>query len=387
MTTGSRRSYGEGTITKRADGRWEARLTLEGGKRKCFYGKTQKGVRERLLEARHDLKSGLPVLNEQQTVKQFLESWIDTVQMQIRPSSHRRYSDYVCKHLVPGIGAFPLAKLTPHHAEALHSQKLREGLSPTTVHHMHGVLRRALEDAVRKGLVQRNVAKLAYTPRRNHREISALSEEQAKRFLGVVAGDRFEALYVLALTTGMRIGELLALRWQDLDLDVGQLQVRMNVQETKHGFVLAEPKTAHSRRTVGLTEIVIEALRHHRVLQAAERMRLGSVWDSRLDLVFPNSLGGLMIPDNLTKRSFKRYLRLAGLPQETRFHDLRHTAATVLLSRGVNVKTVSEMLGHADISTTLRVYAHVTPHMQAAAVSTMDAIFSTRGASVREEAR
>jgi integrase len=205
--------------------------------------------------------------------------------------------------------------------------------------------------------------------------MATLSDSQAKQFLAAVKDDRFAALYVLALTTGMREGELLGLRWQDLDLDRATLQVRMNVQEADGKFIVAETKTAYSRRSIALTKKAVAALRQHRAKQDKDRMALGDAWNAKLDLVFPNRLGGIMIPDNLAKRSFKRALGKIGLPLDVRFHDLRHTAATLLLSRGVHPKVVSEMLGHADISITLRVYAHVTPHMQQAAVQVMDALF------------
>jgi integrase len=183
----------------------------------------------------------------------------------------------------------------------------------------------------------------------------------------------------LALTTGMREGELLGLRWQDVDLERATVQVRLNVQEQDGRFALAEVKTAYSRRNIALSRTAIEALRLHRAQQNIEKLRLGPAWDTRHDLIFPNTVGTVMIPDNLVKRSFKPLLAVAGLP-DVRFHDLRHTAATLLLSRGVHPKVVSEMLGHADISITLRVYAHVTPNMQQAAVAVMDELFGMKEA-------
>lgn len=159
----------------------------------------------------------------------------------------------------------------------------------------------------------------------------------------------------------------------------------MNVQEASGHFVLDEVKTSYSRRNIALSRPVIQALRRHRVRQNEERLLLGEAWDGPLNLVFPNTIGGLMIPGNLAKRSFKRHLRNAGLPS-IRFHDLRHTAATLLLSRGVHPKVVSEMLGHSDVSITLRVYAHVTPHMQQAAVDVMDRLFGEASNGVRDEA-
>jgi integrase len=195
-----------------------------------------------------------------------------------------------------------------------------------------------------------------------------LSEKQSERFVEAAKGDRFYALYVLGLTTGMREGELLALHWQDIDFAKGTLRVRLGVQEDRTNghrgrFILDEPKTDYSKRTIMLSQMALEALQEHQVRQQEERAAVGDAWDSSRDLVFPNTIGTLMIPDNLTKRSFKSILKRADLP-DIRLHDIRHTAATLLLSHNVNIKVVSEMLGHADIATTLRIYGHVLPTMQ-----------------------
>lgn len=372
-----KRGNGEGSIRQRTNGTWEARVLLD-GRSKSLYGRTRQDVAKKLAATIRDHDKGLPVArDERQTVGHYLTTWLEAVQSQIRPSSHRRYSDYVRVHLSPELGRIPLARLTPQQVQAFYARKLDEGLSRSTVHHLHGVLHRALKDALRMGLVQRNVTELVRAPRRTTREMAALSQEQAQKFLETVRGDRFEALYVLALTTGMREGELLGLRWQDVDLECATLHVYMSVQETSGRFILAEPKTAYSRRSITLALTAVEALQLHRIRQNEERLKLGAAWDTSLDLVFPNRFGGLMVPDNLAKRSFKRHLLEAGLP-EIRFHDLRHTAATLLLSQGVHPKVVSETLGHADISITLRVYAHVTPNMQQAAADAMDRLFGAQ---------
>jgi integrase len=372
---------GEGNIRKRTDGRWEARITLPEGRRKSFMAKTRAEAARRLAEASRDRDKGLLVVPERQTVGQYLETWIEDVRSQLRPSSHRRYSDYVRVHLVPVLGKVGLAKLTPQHVQNLITRKLAEGLSPTTVRSVHGMLHRALEDAERMGLIQRNVTEQIRAPRRNTAEVQAMSEGQSVVFLEATQGDRWEALYVLALTTGMREGELLGLRWQDVDMDGRHpsLQVRMAVQEAEKGYILAEPKTTYSRRRIAITPTAVDALHTHRVRQAEERLMLGPAWDASMDLVFPNAIGGLMIPHNLAKRGFKAILRRAALP-DFHFHCLRHTAATLLLSQGVHPKVVSEMLGHADISITLRIYAHVTPTLQQAAVDVMERVFGGRRA-------
>ncbi len=372
-----RRGNSEGTITKRKDGRWEARISLPNGKRKSFYGRTRQEVAQWLVQVRHDLNKGLLVLDERQTVGQYLEGWLETVRMNLRSSSMRRYREHV-RRIMPVLGYVPLVKLSAQQVQMLYAQLLGEGLSSTTVRHLHMVLHRALKDALRLGLVQRNVTELVNVPRVAEYRQTPLTEEQASRLLEVVVGDRFEALYVLALTTGMREGELLALQWGDVDFEQGVIQVRQTLRESaqagKKVYVLAEPKSKTSRRQIALTQIALEALHRHHARQAEERLALGPAWDSSLDLVFPNTIGRLTWPWSLVTRSFKPLLKKAGLP-DIRFHDLRHTAATMLLSRGVPVKVVSEMLGHANISITLQVYGHVLPHMQQAAADVMDTVF------------
>jgi integrase len=369
-----RRGNNEGNIKKRSDGRWEARITLENGARKSFYGKTRQDVARQLTEALRDRAKGLPIVTEQQTVTHYLLVWLETMKPVVKPRTWMYYRSYVHIHVLPALGKVQLSRLTAQHLQQLYAQKLAAGLSSTTVHHLHAVLHKALHNAVRLGLVQRNVADLVDRPRQRHVELAYLSPEQAQRLLATAVGDRLEALYVLALTTGMREGELLALRWHDVDLAAATLQVRATLQCLGGRLELAEPKSARSRRRIALSAVAVTALQGHWERQQAERQLLGPVWDTASDLVFPNSIGKPINPSNLVCREFHPLLKKAGLPR-MRFHDLRHTAASLLLNRGVNIKVVSEMLGHADVSMTLRVYAHVMPHMQQAAASIMDDIF------------
>jgi integrase len=213
-------------------------------------------------------------------------------------------------------------------------------------------------------------------PRVHHREMGVLTEEQVRVLLAAAAGERLEALYVLAHATGMRLGELLALKWSGVDLEEATLQVRSTLQRTKAGYTFADPKTARSRRAVALSATAVEALRRHRIRQAKERLQLGEVW-SNLDLVFTDEVGSPLDGISVLRYAFHPLLKRAGLPI-IRFHDLRHTAATMLLGRGVNVKVVSEMLGHSHISITLSLYGHVLPHMQREAAAAMDAVFEQR---------
>jgi integrase len=366
-----RRGNNEGSITQRSDGIWQAMITLDDGKRKYFYSKLRAEVVKKMNDALHDLGKGIPLLNERQTVRDYLTVWYDGMKTQVRQSTYRRYGDFV-NHIIPVLGRYSLTKLAPQQLQVLYNKKLAEGLSPTTVHAIHAMLHRALEDALQMGLVNRNVSEMLKPPRRANREMMTLSVLEMQRFLEVVRDDRFYALYILALSTGMREGELLGLRWQDVDLARRTVQVRMNVAEiAKKRFALTETKTAYSRRTVALTQAAVDALAEHWQKQQRDKATMGGMWTEN-GLVFPNGYGGIMIPHNIAKRSFKRYLVKAGLSRDIRFHDLRHTAATLLLASGVNAKVVSEMLGHSNVAITLRIYAHVLPHMQQSAVQAMD---------------
>jgi integrase len=383
-TTGRRtgkRGNNEGSISHLADGRWQARITLDSGKRKAFYGKTRQEAAAKLTAALSARDRGLPVdLGERQTVGRYLATWLETVKPTIRPRTWKRYAELMNRHAAPVLGKLPLAKLTAQQVQRLYSGKLEEGLSSTTVHHLHAVLHRALSQAERLDLVGRNVCDLVDVPRMREREMHVLDREQVRRLLDTVRGDRLEALYVLALTTGMRQGELLALRWRDLDLDRGTLQVTATLQRTygkEATCTLAAPKTKQSRRQITLTRAARDALNAHRARQAQERLALGPAWDGTLELVFTDPTGRPLNQIQLTRAAFYPLLQRAGLPH-IRFHDLRHTAATLLLGRGINPKIVSEMLGHATISITLDIYSHVLPDMQAQAAAEMDAALGIR---------
>jgi integrase len=204
--------------------------------------------------------------------------------------------------------------------------------------------------------------------------MKTLSPEQARTFLQAADGDPLEALYFLALTTGMRQGELLALHWRDVNLDASSLQVRGSLQRTEGGLTVMEPKTPSSRRQVALTRSAVDTLRQHRVAQTEERLRLGPAWEDS-GLVFCNEAGRPIDATGMVARSFLRLLRRADLPR-IRFHDLRHSAATLLLGQGVHPKIVSEMLGHSQIAITLDLYSHVTPTMQRQATEAMEAVLT-----------
>jgi site-specific recombinase XerC len=211
------------------------------------------------------------MVDERQTVKQYLTTWYEGMKAQTRISTYPRYGGYV-NHLIAGLGYVALTKLTLQHLQVLYNRKLGESLSLTTVHHMHSMLHEALKDALQMGLVNRNVAEMLKPPRQGHHEMMPLAVVKFRRFLDVVGEDRFYALYVLAMSAGIREGELLALRWQDVDPARRIVQVRMNVQETLGRYIIAETKAAYSRRTVALTQAAIDALAEHRPEQQLQRV-------------------------------------------------------------------------------------------------------------------
>lgn len=385
----ARRGNNEGTIKKRSDGRWEARLTLDDGARKSFYGKTRQEVARALTASTRDRDQGLRLTSdERQTLTVFLAGWLERIQPTVRPRTWNRYKELLA-HVTAHLGTVALGKLTPTQVERLYAQLLQpttkggkdgKALSTTTVHHLHTVLHHALGDAVRKGLVARNVCDLVDAPRMRRHRTTTLTSEQAQALLATAAreGDRLEALYTLALTTGMRQGELLALYWGDVDMEAAALQVRGTLQRTKGALTVTEPKTAHSRRRVALTGLAVEALRRHRVRQAQERLLLGVPGQDH-GLVFCRPDGRPLDGSGLLRTDFYPLLKRAGLPQ-VRFHDLRHSAATLLLSQGVHPKIVSELLGHTTIRVTMDIYSHVLPDMQREAVVAMERLLTPKPA-------
>ncbi len=365
-----RRGNNEGSIYKRGDGRWCASMTLDGGKRKSVYGKTRADVARRLPELQKHKADGLPAVSERQTVERFLQDWLKSASQGLRPRTAIRYEQFIRVHIVPAIGATSLAKLTPQRLQELYADRRVAGLSPASVRQLHAILHRAFKQGMRWGVLVRNPADAVTPPRVERHEMRALDPEQVMTLVDAARGERLEALIVLAVTGGLRQGELLALRWRDIDLEGAALQIHGTLQPTKGGFVVAPPKTARSRRQVALSMVAVEALRRHRARQIEERLQTGPAWEQP-DLVFANEAGAYIDGRNM-RHFLDPLVARAGLPR-IRFHDLRHSAATLMLSRGVHAKIVSEMLGHSQIAITLDLYSHVTPTMQRTATAEIDA--------------
>jgi integrase len=349
-------------------------MTVE-GRRRSFYGRTRDEVARKLREAQHQQDQGLPATRERQTLAQWVGAWLEMMQPpRVAESTYLRYTELLRLHVVPKLGKVVLTKLTPQQVQSLYAQLLAGPLSSSTVGRVHTCLFGCLETARRMELVARNVCELVERPRDAEHDIHPLTEEQVHHLLATAEaeGDPRRALWVVAIATGMRKGELQALRWHDVHLADGSLQVRASLRRQQGVTTRRRPKTKRSERRIALGGATVEALRAHRARQLAMRMEAGPAWEDH-DAVFCDEIGRPLAAKHILWH-FRRLLQRAGLPAAPRFHDLRHTAATLLLGRNVNPKIVSEMLGHASIAITLDTYSHVLPNMQQEAAAVMDQV-------------
>lgn len=365
-----RRGRGEGAIFKRRDGSWCAAITAGYGqdgkrRRKYVYAKTKRQVQEKLMRLQAGALDGFIESNGRLKVGEFLHDlWLDSViRPKSRPSTCRLYETTIKKHIGPWIGGIQLCKLTPVHVQNLYATLERERRSPRLREMVHARLHCALRHALRMGMISRNPCEVVDRPRAASKTMRVLDGRQAKLFLGFAKNDRLYALYLLAVTTGLRQGELLGLQWAEVNFDQRTLSVQHSLAENAGKFYLETPKTKKGRRLVELTSQAVEALREHR--KSMIREGNSGPW------VFCDSEGGPLRKSNLIRRSFKPLLRNAGLPS-IRFHDLRHTAATLLFAQGAHPKVVQELLGHAKIGLTLDLYSHSVPTLQRETVDRME---------------
>jgi integrase len=350
--------------------------------RKWHSGYTRRKDAERALtEILGRLETGTFVEPSKLTVRSFLEDeWLPAIRASVRPSTFVSYALNVAR-ATDSIGSVRLQQLTPAMLNRLYGElgrtrkvdgKERPPLSARSIRYVHVVIRHALADAVRWNRLARNVADAARPPSAKAAKAPPMrtwSAEQLRTFLEHVREDRLHAAYHLAATTGTRRGELLGLRWRDLDLDAGRAQV---VQTLIGKRELSEPKTEKGRRNVALDAGTVAILREHRKAQLVERLAWGPAYEDEHDLVFCREDGSPVLPQSLS-RAFERHAEQAGLPV-IRFHDLRHTHATLALAAGVHPKVVSERLGHASVGITLDTYSHAIPAMQEDAAARVAAL-------------
>lgn len=372
-----KRGQNEGSIYKRRDGRWAGAVSLGyvGGKlkRKTVYGLTRKEVQDRITRLLNDKQNGLPVVGEKQTLGDFLADWlVSWVKPTVKPKTFSSYHDTARLHLVPTLGRIRLAKLTPQHVQAMLNERRASGLSPRTVAYVRSILSIALARALKLGLVQRNVVQLVDRPNVARHEIQPLTIEQSRALLVAARDHRLGALFSVALALGLRKGEALGLRWQDVDFEAGSLVISGALQRIGRSLVRTETKNNASRRMLRTPAAALRSLREHRVKQKEERLLAGEKWQDS-GLVFTTTLGTPLDPRNVL-RQFARVLTAAGIAH-VRFHDLRHSCATLLLAQGVPARVVQDILGHSAIRVTMDVYSHVMPSMRDDAMRAMDSVF------------
>lgn len=385
MNKRGKRGHNEGSIYQRKDGYWVAAMTVNlpfgQTKRVSRYRKTATEARKALRELQRQQEDGVQMLTSDPRLSDYLERWLtDSARPAVRPKTYAGYRSIVERRINPRIGHLKLSQVTPPVIQRFYLDLAEQptdgreaGLSAYSCVNTHRVLRKALGQALKWSMILRNPCDLVDAPRVQRKEMQTLTATQVRKLLDGTRDDRFNGLYALAVSTGLRLGELLGLRWSDVDADGRRLFVRRSLQRVSGtGLVFSEPKTKKSRRTVMLSRHALATLKEHRVRQIEERLAAGSLWTDD-DLVFTNLTGGPLDPGTVSS-GFKRIeSRIEGLPT-IRFHDLRHTAATLLLQAGTHPKLVSEMLGHATITLTLDTYSHVIPTMHAEAADAMDAL-------------
>jgi integrase len=375
-----KRGNGEGSISKRKDGTWCAVITVgrkpDGKlKQKFFYGKTRQEVAEKLNKALNELRQGTFVEATAVTVESWLKTWLEEYKRpKVRLTTFESYRIMAESHIIPAVGHIKLKDLRPEHLQHLYNEKLKTGLSPRTVRYIHLVIHSALKQAVKNQLVARNVSEATELPADNKKEARALTMEEMDRFLNALESDRLKAAFITLLGTGLRRGELLALKWDNVNLKEGTIAVKENLAWiAKKGFVFQPPKTEKSKRVVPLPDDVLAELKKHKARQAEEKLKLGESYQDN-GLVFCTEIGTPIIPRNF-ERKFKLLLKKADLTG-IKLHSLRHTYATRLLELGENLKVVQELLGHSRISVTADIYSHVSPELKRGAAAKLNGLFT-----------
>jgi integrase len=364
-----KRANKEGTIYKLSSGRWCAQLSLDAQRMSRTFD-TQKEGLDWIRKTRGQIDDGMNYANTKITLGEFLKGWL-TSNTATRQRSTWVKNEQICRgYIIPNLGHVKIRDLRPEHIQGLYRSLLDQRIGTYTIIKVHTVLHSALQQATLTGMISRNPASYAQLPREPANEMAILNESQVSQLLVAANGHRWEALYHLAIVTGMRQMEILGLKWTDLDWLRQTLKVeRQLIRPDGNGVEFSSPKTRYGKRSIALGGKTVDVLRAHLLYQQGEKTAAGEAW-IETGLIFTNSLGGPIDPRNLL-RNYKQLLRDAGLPA-IRFHDLRHTAASLMLNAGIPVIVVSRRLGHAKASITLYVYGHLIPSMQSEAAELID---------------
>ena len=365
-----KRGQGEGSVFKRKDGLWVAQITIETGRQKSKYFHSQREARDWLKLTQTQIDNGLKLSTANVDLATFLNKWFDAHKLSVRPNTSALYWQMLDNHIIPSLGKMKLKDIRPDHIQNFYTLKMKAGTSKAVIGIIHSVLHLAFEQAMKWGLIGRNPVDAVIKPKRKSKEIKTLDENQTRALLSTVVNTRYQALFWMAITTGLRKGELLGLKWSDLDWRKKQIQVQRQIQRIqKEGLVFCELKSKSGKRIVVLSDEMINKLQQHLDLQDMGKSFAGDQWQEN-DLIFPSNNGTPMDGHHILDK-FKKLLKQAELP-DMRFHDLRHTAATLMLKQGVHPKIVQERLGHSNITMTLNTYSHVLPSMQEEMANKLD---------------
>ena len=375
MKKKQRGTKGAGTVRRRTDGRWEARFTVginsKTGKeiRKSVYGKTQNEVRKKMTEAIAAVDNGTYKEPSKMTVADWLETWMETYLVHLKPRSKESYESNIKYHLIPGLGKIRLEALNTHTIQTFYNRLTagtdeKSGLSTKSLRNLHGILHKALNQAVAIGYLRTNPADACELEKVVRKDLEPLDEAGISKFLAAIQGHPFESVFLVALFTGMRQGEILGLTWDRVNFEQGTVLVNKQLQKLPGGGSVYELATTKNRkgRTITPAPDIMDLLREQKVKQAKWQLKAGAEWNNELNLVFTNEKGRHLM-HHTVYNNFKEIVASIGYPK-TRFHDLRHTYAVAAIQAGDDIKTVQNNLGHSTAALTLDVYAYVTNQMQ-----------------------
>jgi integrase len=371
MNMASKRGNNEGSIFKRKDGRWCAQVSLN-GRRITKYGKTQKECRDWVNLTLDKIDHGLTFDGAQVSLQQYMESWLSGKVLARRPSTVRNYRRYMNLYILPALGRMRLQAITPSHIRQLYLRMQSEGRGARTIQLVHVTLHCAFAQAVKEGLIGHNPMEAVERPKVETKHYSIFTEEQARAFITAAKGHPNETLFFLALTTGMRKGEILGLMWTDVDWEKSTLRIDRQLQPVSYeGGALVPTKTKSGRRHIMVGKGALALLKEHRERQEMQKAVAGNRWQEH-GMIFTTSIG-TYIDQTKVSRAFKHILREAGLP-DLRFHDLRHTSISILLDNGTPVNTVQSRAGHSKASVTTDIYGHAMARSQEAAARMIEEI-------------
>ena len=363
------RGHGEGSIFQRSNGTWRTQLTLN-GERISYGAKTKSECIDWLTTMQFRLNQSFDYQGGKTSLKNYIEQWLENHKVSIRSKTYHRYKGLSDKYIIPRLGDTDLNDLHPQNIEWFYAGLLADGVGIRSVRLCHSILHCALEKAITYGWITRNPAHGVTLPKYKPAEMQVWDDGQVSLFLIAAESSHYKALYHIAITTGMRQGEIIGLQWSDLDLNRGTIQILRQIQRVRgQGWSFVEPKTRKGRRKIILGEGSLHALRFHKEQQRITVEVAGERWQDH-NLIFPNSIGNPMDPSKL-RLDFNRLLGKAGLPK-IRFHDLRHTAASLMLNNGVPPIVGSRVLGHSKPSITLDLYGHLYHEMLGEAAKIMD---------------